>query len=379
VSESRVKGNTIVVLSPSTDLYGSDRSLLAAIPALAEQHDVLIAVPQEGPMIARARELGARVEVVPDFALRRRHLRPAAFPFWLKDLASAQRRVAKMVDGRPAMVYVNTLAVALLPVLKRSFGAPVVVHVRERATGSQWEQKILNASVARYADLVVANSAFTASTLTGVASHRIEVVHNGTDVPDAPAPEAPLDGPLEITCVGRLHPKKGQWVLLEAVRRAVEDGADWRVHLFGNALAEHADLETSLRRQAELPALEGRVEFHGYVADLEKFYERRHVSVIPSVLPEEFSRVCAESQARALPVVATGPGGISEVMVHGETGFIVEPDNPTALRRSLETLDADRLLARKMGAAGRQRMKDRFTEEHYADGIRRVVHRATAI
>ena len=68
-----------------------------------------------------------------------------------------------------------------------------------------------------------------------------------------------------------------------------------------------------------------------------------------------------EAMAHARPVVATCYGGAPEIVVHGETGFIADPWDAVAFGDRLATVLTDRELAQAMGAAGRQRVLDRFT------------------
>lgn len=339
-------------------------------------------MPEHGPLVEAARSLGADVEVHRDFALRRRYLSPGALPGWAFDVARVAASLAKRHRGRVDLVYVNTVAVPLVPVLGL-LGAPVLLHVHERARGSVWQQRLIAAAADRFSDLIVTNSEFTASTLGSVRSP-IEVVYNGVDVPAVVADrtlgvgagEADSTGepvaPLQVVCVGRLHPKKGQWVLLDAARIAAERGSrPWTVHFFGEALPEHAELKADLIRQAD--ALPWEVVFHGYVADTDDMYRGMDVSVVPSVDPEEFSLVCAESQVRGLPVVTTGPGGAAEVVAHESTGFVVAPDDSRALADRLMALAGDDVLRARLGAEGRRRVEEKFSVDRYADEVGRVV------
>ena len=68
-----------------------------------------------------------------------------------------------------------------------------------------------------------------------------------------------------------------------------------------------------------------------------------------------------EAMASGTPVVASRTGGIPEVVVDGETGFLVPPGDVEALHDRLATLLADRRLARRMGDAGRSAVLERFT------------------
>ncbi len=65
--------------------------------------------------------------------------------------------------------------------------------------------------------------------------------------------------------------------------------------------------------------------------------------------------------AHGRPVVASGVGGLLDLVVNGETGILVEPGNVQALRAALERLLADPGLRRRMGDAGRRRAAEHFS------------------
>ena len=73
--------------------------------------------------------------------------------------------------------------------------------------------------------------------------------------------------------------------------------------------------------------------------------------------------------AMGLPVVATGPGGPSEILIEGETGFIVAPRDPAALYRAIAALDDDRALAARFGAAGSARVRGYFSLDAYCANV----------
>jgi glycosyltransferase involved in cell wall biosynthesis len=98
--------------------------------------------------------------------------------------------------------------------------------------------------------------------------------------------------------------------------------------------------------------------------------------VCPSVY-EPFGIINLEAMACQTPVVASAVGGILEVVVDGETGFLVPPADPHALATSIRNVLDDPARARAMGRAGRKRVEDKFswasvaarTEEVYAEAI----------
>ncbi len=102
--------------------------------------------------------------------------------------------------------------------------------------------------------------------------------------------------------------------------------------------------------------------------ELARLYGEAQVAVVPS-LYEGFSLPAIEAMACAVPVVATTGGALPEVVgVSGETGLLVEPNDPGALAGAIARLLDDEALRRRLGANGRQRVQQRFTWEVTARG-----------
>jgi glycosyltransferase involved in cell wall biosynthesis len=79
---------------------------------------------------------------------------------------------------------------------------------------------------------------------------------------------------------------------------------------------------------------------------------------------EGFGVACLEAMAHGRPVVAGDVGGLRDLVVDGETGYLVPPRDVTALRKALERLLGDRDLRRSLGEAGRRRAEERFSWRH---------------
>ena len=82
---------------------------------------------------------------------------------------------------------------------------------------------------------------------------------------------------------------------------------------------------------------------------------------------EGFGVVCAEAMAFGRPVVAGNVGGLRDLVVHEETGLLVEPGDVVALREALTRLLDDADLRRRFGEAGRARIAEHFTWQRFAD------------
>ena len=225
--------------------------------------------------------------------------------------------------------------------------ADLEVHSRLSAAVSRWFFERASAVVA-----VSAEMARSLEERAGLAPGSVLTVYNGVEAGSAIADREP-GGAITVCCAGRLSHEKGFDVAL----RALAELEGVFLHLVGDGPDRKALEELA----AEL-GLEGRVRFEGWVQDVRPALERCDVFVAPS-RREAFGMAVAEAMAAGLPVVASAVGGLPELVVHGETGLLVPPDDPRALAGAVCTLVKDPASARRMGRAGRERVLRHFGAE----------------
>jgi glycosyltransferase involved in cell wall biosynthesis len=158
-----------------------------------------------------------------------------------------------------------------------------------------------------------------------------------------------------VAIVARLIPQKDHGTLLNALKKLDERGVGARCLVVGDG-ALRADLE---KRARELE-LEGRVRFLGERRDVAEVLLASDVAVLSSI-HEGMPLAVLEAMAAAKPVVVTDVGGNREVVRDGETGIVVPPGDPGALSDALARLLTSSEVARKMGAAGRERVLREFS------------------
>jgi glycosyltransferase involved in cell wall biosynthesis len=203
--------------------------------------------------------------------------------------------------------------------------------------------------------------------LLGAPAARTRVIYGGAD-PQRFTPDPPVDRE-GVLFVGRLTPHKG----VDRLIRALPPGAALRIAgTSGHDPAGNPperDYPALLRRLAQ-----GRdVTFLGPVpdADLPGLYRRAAVLALPSVHHTCYGRyvpvcellglVALEAMASGTPVVASRIGGLAEVVLDGETGFLVEPGDVDQLRDRLACLLSDSRLAVRLGGSARDLVTQRFT------------------
>lgn len=175
-----------------------------------------------------------------------------------------------------------------------------------------------------------------------LAPATVSVIPNGVDLAkfQSARPLAPheLNAPPEtlwMLCVGRLHPQKGQRLLLEAVAPLLESHPRWRLMLVGEG-----PMRQSLEEHIERLRCRDQVRLLGWRVDVPRLMKTATLLVLPS-LWEGLPNVVLEAMAAGLPVVASDVEGVREVLETGVTGLIVEPGSAVALRAALAGLLGD--------------------------------------
>lgn len=170
---------------------------------------------------------------------------------------------------------------------------------------------------------------------------------------------------LVVGTVANLHWRKGYPCLLRAAALVRDEEPRFRLFCIG------AGPKESLEDLARQLGLEAAVKFLGRRLDVPQLLPGFDVFVLASVT-EPFGVVLAEAMAAGLPCVATRVGGIPEVVAEGETGLLVPAGDPEALAQAVLRLLRDPGLRRRMGRAGRRRVREHFSIERMTADVERM-------
>jgi len=371
---------------PPRDVSGVGEQVLqlaAGLRAIGHEVEVL----GRGPEGARGPKLLFPLFAVPAVRRALRRFRPHVVQVHESDGALAALAVAvaaPTLDPPP-------LLAALLQVSyveERRAVRPLVAAGGGRHTGEvlgrpgaverrfRWAKAPLQIALGRLtaaiADLVLAPSAATAAELTrDYGADRIAVVPNATGarwweersagtadpaVPDSSARSG------DLLFVGRLRLRKGVEVLLAALAELRGRGVAARLTIAGDG--EH---RAALESAAAALELGGAVDFLGRcdARRIAALLAGAGALVVPSIY-EGMPLVVLEAMAAGVPVVASAVAGIPEVVVDGETGWLVPPEAPAALAGALAAVLTDPAEAARRGAAGRRRVEERYRPEAVA-------------
>jgi glycosyltransferase involved in cell wall biosynthesis len=189
--------------------------------------------------------------------------------------------------------------------------------------------------------------------LLGFPRGTVRTIHNG--VPDEPleAPQSPFPGPV-IGAIGRLEPQKGFDVLLRALGEVPQAFA---------VIVGDGEQRNELRALADSLQIQDRVRWIGWRDDRRSYLPWFDVFVLPSRF-EGFPLALLEALLAQKAVVATDVGSVAEAVLHDQTGLLVPSEDPRALAHSIARLLEDDALRTRLGQAGRELVRERFTATH---------------
>ena len=261
----------------------------------------------------------------------------------------------------------------------RIAGVPVLVAGERNV--DIWEQsykRTIGRLLARYTDRIVGNSEAVREYLLqrgGLDPADVSTIYNGVNFERFEQPVDPAERRAELGIpenallagvVARVEPAKDHETLLRAFGHVKERTAD--VHL---AVVGDGSLRPSLEALAHELGIGDRVHFTGFRTDAAEWIATFDFSVLSS-RKEGLSNTVIESMAAGRPVIATAVGGNPEVIVEGETGYLLPVRQPEAFGEAIATLTSDRERLREMGAAGKKRVHALFSVDQMVENTSRL-------
>lgn len=338
------KPMVVLAAHPNPELYGADRVFLETVDGLVAQgHRVVATLPEDGPLLAELRRIGAEVIMCPTPVLRKSARSPKGLLLLAgESVVDLFKGVAFLRRVRPDVLYVSTVTVPLWLVLARLCRIPALSHVHEAEKSVSRVSKIGLAAPLLMSSSIVANSRFSSDVLTDTIPRlgtKISVVYNG--VPGPPAltqPRAKAESPFKVLYLGRLSHRKGVDTLIEAMAVLKERTMDAHLDIVGAVYPGYEWYETQLRELTTRLGLEDSVTFHGFCPDVWPFLERTDVSVVPSRVDEPFGNTAVEAILAGRPLVVSDSAGLREAAGGYLSPQYVQVERPGEIADSLERI-----------------------------------------
>lgn len=382
---------------------GAQRSLLDILERMDRtKFEPVVVVPSSGPFAAVLKRQGIRyylgiaqrwiffAKPMTFGDVMRRPWRSLNHPYVLGALSllSLPIRVfmlcvlVKLKDVR--LVYTNTATVIDGALVARLCGIPHVWHLREQIAGnpdlatpfpvdwvpgffSRWSRK-----------LIVNSRALARNIYEDHLPDNLAIVHNGIDIScyqnqllPVDLPHIPTGGRVAAIC-GGVHERKDVMTFLRAAARLRDHYPLLHYFVIGAGQQEYM---RKIKLAATQLGLSDHVHFLGYRNDVPALLNRIDVLVSTAIM-ESFGRTLIEAMVVGKPVIATRSGGPEEIIVEGETGYLVNVGDDEAVATRLSELldDGDKRLA--IGNAARCAVIERFDLRNVVLAIEDIISSA---
>ncbi len=263
----------------------------------------------------------------------------------------------------------------IFSVFLKFFPSRKVFVIREQIKENKIKKFFLRFSFSKGIVIVLSES-YKNKFKTFLKGLRIEVINDGLiPISEKEIKRKHFKKPPLILFLSNLVKDKGIFVFLEALKILKKRNIDFKSIIAGTPIEL---TEKDLKNFLVESGLYNKVEYRGYVKGKEKIdtYLNSDIFVLPT-LKETFPGVILEAMEFALPVISTQEGGIPDIVVEGETGFLVEKNNAYNLAEKIEFLVKNEELAIKMGEKGRKRFLSNFTfdkmEKRYLELFERIL------
>ena len=260
---------------------------------------------------------------------------------------------------------VGFLKDAPVALLCKAFGHEVVIHQHNKGMSAdldRWPYRFLLRMVYRDSGVILLSERLYPDIEKVVSHDQVMICPNGIG-----SPLQTVHRDHDVPCIlflSNLIVSKGIIVLLDACRRLRCRGVEFRCVFAGAASRDMS--EDAFRTQVHEHGLDEVVTYAGplYGEAKHEALDKADIFAFPS-LNEAFGLVLLEAMQHGLPAVSTYEGGIPDIVIDGETGYLVPKNDPEALAERLQCLIERPEMRQEMGRAGRKLYEERFTREKF--------------
>jgi glycosyltransferase involved in cell wall biosynthesis len=366
----------ILFIHQSAELYGSDKTLLLLLSKLDKSNfNAVVVLPVDGPLRLELESLNIKVVIAPVLKLYRKMFTPKNIINFIKQYKSSIEILDNLNrDYSFDIVYSNTLAVLIGMIFAKKRGIKHIWHVHEIIVHPKLIASIFPILLKKYADKIVCNSKATRLNLV----KRIKTLNEKTIVIYNGVIQLKLnsnginkvdfgfkENDIVITLVGRISRLKGHQWLLNTYVKYLQKYKNIKFVFVGSPVKDQEYYLEQIEKMIVDNNLEDKVKILPFTMNLSPIWQITNIAVVPSTEAESFGLVAVEAMLSSKPVIASNHGGLTEIVIDNETGFLIEPKNENELSKAIQTLIKNPELRKSFGEKGYQRAISEFSADKY--------------
>jgi glycosyltransferase involved in cell wall biosynthesis len=377
----------VLIINQSAELYGADKALLELIENYPKGYNPIVVLHEKGPLTEVLEKKGVQVILSSVIKVKRGILKPGFFIKLPFETILSIYRINKELKGKKiAFIHSNAISVFIGAFYSFLLRKKHIWHVHEiiihPKTLAKWYPKI----VSFFSDKIIFNSNATFEQFkkhTKNIDNKSIVIHNGQNRLLALSTEDQKlkirlgdfkindNTTIVIGLVGRISRLKGQQVLLKSFLELSKKYSNIHLVYIGSTPNGQEHYLEKLEAKIKEYELGKSVTILDFKKDIWNYYDALDIVVVPSKEPESFGLVATEAMLSKKPVIGSNLGGLREVIVHEETGFLFEANDSVELAMYLEKLILNKDLIKSLGENGYERVIKCFSAERYVAEIKK--------
>ena len=199
----------------------------------------------------------------------------------------------------------------------------------------------------------------------GVPYERIRLIPRGVDLEKFKyiSPETKRKQEFNVGIIGRITPIKGHLYFIKAMAKVAREVGNLKIWIVGDAPASRQAYKEQIQVLVKRLGLWQYTEFLGTQKDIPAILANLDCLVLATTTQEAFGRVIIEAQACGVPVVATGVGGVVDIIEDGINGLLVPPSEPTSMSEAVVRIFKDKQLAKDLASKAHRKVKEKYNIE----------------
>jgi glycosyltransferase involved in cell wall biosynthesis len=382
---------TILFIHQSAELYGSDKTLLFLLKHLDKTKFLpVVVLPNDGPLKAELEKENIIVTLAPVIKLYRKMFSPKNIIRFLREINLATKTLDDLNNQYHFdLIYSNTLAVLLGLFYAKKRKIKHIWHVHEIIESPKVITKLFLKLLSQKGNSKIVYNSIATQKFWDVntkISNKSCVIQNGLEIPSLQLSELEVlafrakffkadKNEVVIALVGRISRWKGQLVLLKAFSKLAKTNQNITLVFVGSPPPNQEIFLEKLNAQIQEYQISKRVILLPFQEEISEIWQSIDIAVVPSIEPEPFGLVALEAMLAKKPVVASNHGGLTEIIVNEETGFLVTPNNEIALSQAIKKLIENPELRTAFGEKGYQRAIHQFSIEKYVNRFEDLFHK----
>ena len=377
----------VLIVNQSAELYGADKALLELIENFPENFAPIVVLHEEGPFKDILEKMGIQVIKTSVIKVKRGILNPWFFISLPFIVFKSFYKIKKELKGKKiALIHSNATSVFIGAFYGFVFRIPHLWHVHEIIEKPKKVAQVYPHLVNFFSKKIIFNSVATSNHFTNIllkVNVKATIIHNGQERLREKTSEIKIlkikntfssqtEGKIIIGLVGRISKIKGQHLIVEAFSILLKNHSNIHLVFIGSSVKGKDEYLDHLFHQIKKLDIEKNISILDFQLDIWPYYDALDIVVVPSTEKESFGLVATEAMLSQKPVIAADHGGLSEIVVHNQTGFLFEPNNILDLKLQLEKLILNKDLRSTFGENGLKRVNREFSTKKYVSAIAKV-------